>query len=115
MSDLLSADLRRYFRDATTARIEEMHALLDRIEHDGADRQSLDKLERHFHALSGLGATYGFVRISELGDEGEGSMASLSTAGSAPAAELVRRWRELVAEVATVLKDRPPCGPPDAS
>ena len=73
------AHLRAHFRESTAERLRQMTALLDALD---ADPGAREKLERHFHALSGLGATYGYPRISELGEEGERS--------NDPA-----RWREL--------------------
>lgn len=81
------ASLRAHFRESTAERLREMSALLDALDDDPSARE---RLERHFHALSGLGATYGYPRISELGEEGERS--------DDPA-----RWRELVDAVARAL------------
>ena len=86
--DALMGELRAHFRETTQVRLREMYVLLETIEHADA----VDKLLRHFHALAGLGATYGYPRISELGDEGEGL-----TVRDA------QRWRELVDEVARQL------------
>ena len=85
MSDELMANLRAYFRESTAERLREMRSLLDSLDDDARER-----LARHFHALSGLGATYGYPRISELGEEGERT--------NDPA-----RWRELVDAVTRVL------------
>lgn len=79
------AGLREHFRRSTEERLREMRSLLETLDDDATQR-----LTRHFHALSGLGATYGYPRISELGDEGE------RTTDRA-------RWRELVDAVARVL------------
>ena len=87
MSDELMASLRAHFRESTAERLREMRALLDALQHEPGARE---RLERHFHALSGLGATYGYPRISELGDEGERT--------DDPA-----RWRELVDAVERAL------------
>lgn len=81
------ASLRAHFRESTAERLREMTELLDALDSDSSARE---RLERHFHALSGLGATYGYRRISELGDEGERT--------NDPA-----RWRELVDEVTRAL------------
>jgi chemotaxis protein histidine kinase CheA len=89
MTDLLLETLRVRFRETTAARLSEMHALLDAF--DCGDGAAAEQLMRHFHALSGMGATYGYPRISDLGDEGE----RLSVGDAATAA----RWRELLAEV----------------
>lgn len=72
------AHLRTYFRESTEERLREMRTLLDVLDDDAREQ-----LARHFHALSGLGATYGYPQISELGEEGERT--------NDPA-----RWRELV-------------------
>ena len=79
------AELRAHFRESTAERLREMRSLLDSLDDDARER-----LARHFHALSGLGATYGYPRISELGEEGERT--------NDPA-----RWRELVDAVARAL------------
>jgi chemotaxis protein histidine kinase CheA len=90
MSDELMDNLRTYFRESTAERLREMTSLLDTLDGAPDDVEARQQLERHFHALSGLGATYGYPRISELGDEGERSVD--------PA-----RWRELVDAVTRVL------------
>ena len=90
MSDELMDHLRAHFRESTAERLREMATLLEALDRDPGDGKARGQLERHFHALSGLGATYGYPRISELGDEGERS--------ADPA-----RWRELVDAVARVL------------
>lgn len=87
-ADVLMDELRAHFRETTQVRLREMYALLENVE----DAHAAEKLLRHFHALAGLGATYGYPRISELGDEGEGL-----TVRDA------QRWRELVDEVARQL------------
>ena len=88
-------ELRVRFRETTQVRLRDMHALLETLERDARDTDTIEKLLRHFHALAGLGATYGYPRVSELGDEGEGLFAR----DAAPDAQTLRRWRELVAEV----------------
>ncbi|HEV7764654.1 MAG TPA: Hpt domain-containing protein [Thermoanaerobaculia bacterium] len=111
MSDALQEELRVHFRESTVERVREMMELLDALERDREDAASLRKLARHFHALAGLGTTYGYPRITELGEEGEGSMEASMEASSDAA---LARWRALVVAVESVLKERPPCGPPDA-
>jgi chemotaxis protein histidine kinase CheA len=87
MSDELMDSLRAHFRESTAERLREMTALLDLLDRDAG---AMEKLQRHFHALAGLGATYGYPRVSELGDEGEST--------NDPA-----RWRELMDAVARAL------------
>jgi HPt (histidine-containing phosphotransfer) domain-containing protein len=81
-------ELRDRYRENSRPRLAEMRAALDALPADGA-RQTL---LRHFHAFAGMGGTYGFPRVSELGDEGEGLFRS-------PAEIAVPRWRELVDEI----------------
>jgi len=90
MSDELMASLRAHFRESTAERLGEMAVLLDQLDRDASDTDTRERLGRHFHALSGLGATYGYPRVSELGEEGERT--------SDPA-----RWRELVDALARAL------------
>jgi HPt (histidine-containing phosphotransfer) domain-containing protein len=81
-------DLREYYRESSRERLEELRRALDRGE--------LDEIRRHFHAFSGMGGTYGYPRISELGDEAEGLMKS-------PDAAALARCRELMDEIAREL------------
>jgi hypothetical protein len=81
-------ELRDRYREQSLPRLAEMRAALEALP-DGDARQ---RLLRHFHAFSGMGGTYGFPRVSVLGDEGEGLF-------GAPEAEAVARWRELVDEI----------------
>jgi chemotaxis protein histidine kinase CheA len=83
-------ELRVHFRASTADRLHDMTTLLDALDRKPDDPEAREQLARHFHALSGLGATYGYPRISELGEEGEHS--------TDPA-----RWRELVDACARVL------------
>ncbi|HEY0160620.1 MAG TPA: Hpt domain-containing protein [Thermoanaerobaculia bacterium] len=81
-------ELRERYRESSRPRLAEMREALDALPSDDA----LRLLARHFHAFSGMGATYGFRRVSELGDEGEGLFdAQLENA--------IPRWRELVDEI----------------
>lgn len=100
MSDPLLAELRAHFRESAAARLQEIAPLLDVVAHDG---DALQRLARHFHAFSGLGATYGYPRISELGDELEGSILPLAKRGETPSAEEIARWRLVVDEIAREL------------
>ena len=93
MTDLLLGDLRLRFRATTEVRLQDVARLLDTLEKNPADDDALQRLARHFHALAGLGGTYGYPRVSELGDEAESSIAKK------PSPELLSRWRECVAEV----------------
>jgi chemotaxis protein histidine kinase CheA len=100
VSDPLLAELREHFRESAAARLQEIGPLLDVVTHDG---NALQQLMRHFHAFSGLGATYGYPRISELGDELEGSILPLAKRGEPPSADVIARWRVVVEEIAREL------------
>jgi diguanylate cyclase (GGDEF)-like protein len=109
MTDVLLDDLRERFKDVSRQRVEAMAVLLAALDRDPTDASALKELAKHFHALAGHGGTYGFPRISTLADEGEGSSAPLARQQSAPAADLVARWQELVSEIARELSaDRAP-------
>jgi CheY-like chemotaxis protein len=109
MTEALLGELRVRFRETTASRLQEMRELLDALERDLADSVALQKLARHFHALAGLGATYGYPRVSVLGDEGEGAILPMTRSGATPPAALLVRWRELAAAVAdAVAEEMPP-------
>ncbi|HEX2060883.1 MAG TPA: Hpt domain-containing protein, partial [Thermoanaerobaculia bacterium] len=71
MTDTLLQELRARFRETTEVRLQDVGRLLDALAADARDADALQRLARHFHALAGLGATYGYPRISELGDAAE--------------------------------------------
>jgi diguanylate cyclase (GGDEF)-like protein len=108
MTEALLGELRVRFRETTASRLQEMRELLDALERDLADSVALQKLARHFHALAGLGATYGYPRVSELGDEGEGAILPMTRSGATPPAALLARWRELAAGVAAAVAEEMP-------
>jgi chemotaxis protein histidine kinase CheA len=110
MTDTLMAELRVRFRETAAVRLHEMASLLEMLERDRGDSAALDKLGRHFHALSGLGATYGYPRVSTLGDEAEGMILPLMRSGKSPETASLARWRELVDAVATVIADEQSTG-----
>ena len=80
--------LRDLYRESSRPRLQEMREALDAWPTEEARK----KLKHHFHSFSGMGGTYGFPRVSELGDEGEELLRS-------PDAGAVARWRELVDEI----------------
>jgi hypothetical protein len=133
MSDPLLEELRRQYRESARERLEEVAGLLERVsgflgvprsssgssedaadlsrgtprnseepeEHDEPDELRL--LARHFHGFAGMGATYGFPRVSEIGDELEASIGPLIRDAVLPDAATVARWRELAGEIAREL------------
>ena len=104
MTGMLVEDLRTRFRETSRIRLAEMASLLGALERDATDAQSLHKLATHFHGLAGMGGTYGFPRVSELGDEAEGQLLPLVRKGVAPQRSSIARWREIVADIETELR-----------
>ena len=113
MSEIIVEDLRARFRETSRVRIDEMTLLLAALERDPRDAVALQKLAKHFHGLAGMGGTYGFPRVSELGDEAEGELIPLVRKGAAePSA--IARWKEIVQEISRELRGAgvPPAVPP---
>lgn len=108
MTDALLQDLRGRFRETARVRLEEMTSLLAQLEGDPSDAKVLEKLATHFHGLAGMGATYGFPRVSELGDEAEGLILPLGKRGRAPDAATLTRWRDILAEIHAALDQGAP-------
>lgn len=105
MTDTLLQELRARFRETTEVRLQDVGRLLDALGADASDADALQRLARHFHALAGLGATYGYPRISELGDTAEETILPLTKAGHAPSPELLNAWRALMDGVARELRE----------
>jgi CheY-like chemotaxis protein len=99
VSDPFLQELRERFRETSLERLAEMRALLD----SQPDADAVHTLARHFHAFAGLGTTYGFREVSELGDEGEESILPLVRNGESPSAQTLARWRELSARIENAL------------
>ena len=99
MSDVLLDELRGRFRDTSRARVLAMAALLDELERNPADANALRQLGKHFHGLAGAGGTYGFPRVSELGDEAEGEILPMVRNAKAATAEQVVHWRDILRSI----------------
>lgn len=105
MSDDLLVHLRARFRETTAVRLQEVTRLLDALDSGSADPDVVERLARHFHALSGLGATYGYARVSELGDQAEANILALRKSGASPASAHVESWRAMVRDVRAALDE----------
>jgi CheY-like chemotaxis protein len=103
VTDTLLGDLRGRFRETSRIRLDEMASLLAALERDREDAASLQKLAKHFHGLAGMGGTYGFPRVSHLGDEAEATIMPFVKRGAVPDAASVARWKEVAAEIAAEL------------
>jgi diguanylate cyclase (GGDEF)-like protein len=99
MTDLLLEDLRGRFRETSRIRLDDMASLLAALEREPRDAEPLQKLAKHVHGLAGMGGTYGFPRVSELGDAMEGEMLVLIRNGEAPESAQLARWKALTAEI----------------
>jgi diguanylate cyclase (GGDEF)-like protein len=99
MTEGILDELRTRFRETTAERLLEMFSELDALDRDNADAASLQALLRNFHALSGLGSTCGYPRITDLGDEGESAILPLQRRGGVPSPSMLERWRTLTNEV----------------
>ena len=88
-------ELRAHFRESSRVRLVELRAALERL----PDAEAMQLVAKHFHAFAGMGGTYGFPRVSELGDEAEGAAVPLMRSGGAPDAATVARWRALADEI----------------
>ena len=95
MSEAMLDDLRGRFRETARIRVQEIREILEGT----PSREGVEKLARHFHFMAGMGGTYGFPRISELGDEVEGRILALSKAARLPDAATLARWRKVVDEI----------------
>lgn len=107
MTDSLLAELRGRFREAARIRLVEMTVLLGCLERDLCDAAALQQLAKHFHALAGMGGTYGFPRVTELGDEAERVMLPLMKRGETPDAAAVAHWWELAQAIGKELEKEP--------
>jgi chemotaxis protein histidine kinase CheA len=103
-------ELRAYFESSARQRLADLDLLLPRAAHD---REALQTVARHFHAFAGLGGTYGYARISELGDAAEEVLVPLLRSERMPDADLIASLQRIAADIEGILPR--PCGPPDAS
>lgn len=103
MTDTLLGDLRGRFRETSRVRLDEMASLLDALARDASDAEALRKLAKHFHGLAGMGGTYGFPRVSELGDEAEAALLPLVRRSAVPDGASIARWKAIVGEIRSEL------------
>lgn len=67
------------------------------------DFAALQSLARHFHALAGLGSTYGYPGVTAIGDAGEDSIVPMVRQQLAPTPERLADWTVLVRRAAEEL------------
>lgn len=92
-------ELTDLFRERSREGIREMTELLESLDRNAACGETVPRLSRHFHLMSGAGATYGYPEISCLGAEGEALLLSLIQTGQAPSAEQLATLRALVEDM----------------
>ncbi|HET7433547.1 MAG TPA: Hpt domain-containing protein [Thermoanaerobaculia bacterium] len=104
MDELLN-ELRARFRETTASRLDEMRALVATLQIHRDDADALDRLSRHFHGMAGLGATYGYPAISELGDAGEATSIPLVRRAATPSDANVASWLALIEQMTDALRE----------
>ncbi|MDQ3282173.1 MAG: Hpt domain-containing protein [Acidobacteriota bacterium] len=100
---MIDDELRAYFLASARPRVVEIDAALDALTGDVEDPDARQVLAKHFHALAGLGGTYGFPRLSEIGDALEGALLDVTRGRAELTQETIAHWRELMAEIAREL------------
>lgn len=96
MSDALTDDLRKHFRTTCGVRLDEMQSQLSALRANRRNFDALQGLALHFHALAGLGSTYGYPRITEFGDSGEKTIFAMAQQHIEPSDEILSEWTELM-------------------
>lgn len=100
----------RFLLRANT-RLEAMSELILALGSDVRDRDRLEELMRHFHALAGLGGTYGFPAVSSIASDAEVDCGDVLASAHDPLPEDVERWRAWLAEIRSAFEitapDRP--------
>jgi chemotaxis protein histidine kinase CheA len=90
-------EMRRRFAERTTVRLNEISSLLEALA--AGERDLLEQLYRHFHALAGLGGTYGFDAVSEACLVVERELKLLLASGDPVGADTIHRCRAAVVTV----------------
>ena len=96
-------ELAARFREKSRERIEEMEALVSVLDVQPPIPGAADRLLRHFHALAGLGSTYGYPEVSRHGDAGEALLVRAVAEGRALTREEVATLRALTEAVSAAL------------
>ena len=97
------ATLREEFRVNTRQRLDEMARLADEVA--GGNASSCIDLRRHFHGLAGLGGTYGYNTVSEIGRAGEKLCQALEDKDEGVTLDTVR---DLVVRLREAIERDPP-------
>jgi diguanylate cyclase (GGDEF)-like protein len=92
-------ELREHYVRGSGKRLEQLSFDLVRLSENPADLEALRALKRIFHGLSGSGTTYGFPRITALGQRGERICDQFLCTDQVPAPEHLIEWQELCREL----------------
>ncbi len=93
--------LRRQFIEKTGSRLARMEELVDLLRRED-DFEALERLYRDFHALTGLGGTYGMPRLGELAEAGEATAKKCLETSAIPSSEK-ERWEDLISKLRSCL------------
>ncbi len=96
--------LRKSFVVNSNLRLEKMEGLLETLSSTPEDFESLDGLMRHFHGLSGLGGTHGFLLTSLLSGQAERDCDEMLRRNLAPRTPDIFRWREQIEAIRNDLR-----------
>jgi chemotaxis protein histidine kinase CheA len=93
-------EMRVQFVRGSEKRLASIESKIARLADAPADRDSLHALRLEFHAFSGLGGTYGFRKVSKLGNEGEALCDRVAKArGPGASAGDREAWTGIVASI----------------
>lgn len=105
-------ELRRKFIAASTTRVADLEAQLQRLQAQPGDMEAQRRLAYLFHAFAGSGGTYGFDQVSAISLQGEQEVSATVEASQAPTSTDLNRWRFYVESIKTELD--PASGLPSA-
>jgi diguanylate cyclase (GGDEF)-like protein len=88
--------LRASFVRRSDAHLEGAHAWLDTLATSPSDGATLRQLMRLFHNLAGMGAVYGFPRVTALGRDGEIRCLELLRTSADPTPPDLDAWRQRI-------------------
>ncbi len=88
--------LREQFLSGSAARLDRIEADLQRLSRVPGDSEALTDLRLAFHGFSGLGGSYGFPKVTMLGQDGERHCDAVAADGREPGESDLAVWRDLL-------------------
>jgi diguanylate cyclase (GGDEF)-like protein len=109
MTDLekMLRGFREQFVRGSGERFSRVALRLTRLEEDPTDVEALRDLRLEFHGFCGLGGTYGFPQVTQLGLLGEKQCDALLSAGAAPGEADLGSWRLLSGKLRSQITGEP--------